>query len=41
MVGSDFTAFRGDEEESITLFTFDFDISFIAGLGFVDIALMF
>ena len=41
MVGSDFTAFRGDEEESVALFPFDFDICFITGLSIVNIAFIF
>ena len=32
MVGGDFTTGRGNEEESVVVFTGDFDIGFIAGL---------
>jgi hypothetical protein len=41
VVGGDFAAFGGDEEEGIVLFTFDFDIGFVAGLSIVNIAFMF
>lgn len=41
MVGGDFAAFRGDEEEGVMLFTFDFDVGFITGLSIADIAFIF